>query len=378
MRIKLEGFDDMNYLRGGFLLSFIRKHKDLEEVEQSPDVVLINVLKFGNDIEKNEFIFRKYEGKKKIIFSGENLFTDVLDWKYKNAFAWFIFRLCRRFGPDFGIYCTDILDRFFGRSVVIGMRNAFVLDKIRHDETVYGILSNKAVNDRTITFPYGFDTHLNKLPELLLTKKENRYISKKKKFCAFIAANSSATDRIDFFHLLSKYKKVDSLGKVLNNTAWDKSIIQKHRLAIKSNHNPSFFEQKVSLKYNRYSTDILSLNQELFQEYKFVICFENTYEHDYFTEKLLNAMMANSIAIYRGAPNISEYFNTSSFIDYNDCGQSYEEMIKQIIYLDQNDEAYLEFIKRPFFKNDAVPESMDTAHQKLDDFFSCIISKPKK
>ena len=43
-----------------------------------------------------------------------------------------------------------------------------------------------------------------------------------------------------------------------------------------------------------------ALNRELFRDYKFVICFENSIANDYITEKLPNVMLANSIGIYQG------------------------------------------------------------------------------
>ena len=51
--------------------------------------------------------------------------------------------------------------------------------------------------------------------------------------------------------------------------------------------------------YSKFGHSFL-LNQELFRDYKFVMCFENSYANDYITEKLPNVMMANSIGIYRG------------------------------------------------------------------------------
>ena len=89
------------------------------------------------------------------------------------------------------------------------------------------------------------------------------------------------------------------------------------------------------------------LNQELFRDYKFVICFENSYANDFITEKLPNVMLANSIGIYRGAPNVDEFFNTKSFINYDNYG-SYDKMIEKIIELDKDDDKYQKFLEEPF------------------------------
>jgi len=50
-------------------------------------------------------------------------------------------------------------------------------------------------------------------------------------------------------------------------------------------------------------------------QYKFTIAFENYSRRGYNTEKLLDPMVANSLPIYLGNPNIAEHFNPKSFIN---------------------------------------------------------------
>ena len=61
-------------------------------------------------------------------------------------------------------------------------------------------------------------------------------------------------------------------------------------------------------------------NSALFKKYRFVICFENSFADEYITEKLPNVMFSGGIPIYRGAPNIGKYFNTESFINFENYG----------------------------------------------------------
>ena len=126
--------------------------------------------------------------------------------------------------------------------------------------------------------------------------------------------------------MLSRYKKVDSYGKIFRNC-----------------EIPEELE-----KLDQWE----KINSELYKQYKFVICFENSYSANYITEKLLLVMYANAIPIYRGAPNVSKYFNTKAFINYEDYGRSYEKMIEKIIELDNNDEKYREFAKQSFLNDD--------------------------
>lgn len=52
------------------------------------------------------------------------------------------------------------------------------------------------------------------------------------------------------------------------------------------------------------------------REYKFTLSFENTFFPGYVTEKMFDPMIAGSIPIYLGAPDITEYVPESAFIDF--------------------------------------------------------------
>lgn len=164
-----------------------------------------------------------------------------------------------------------------------------------------------------------------------------------------------------------KYKKVDCYGPVLNNTKVPDRLIEKYKYK-----NTSL---EYALKTNRHTwaTNAFLLNQELFRDYKFVICFENTYNDDYITEKLPNVMMANSIGIYRGAKNIGEFFNTKSFINYDDF-ENEEDIIEKIIELDNDDEKYQEMLKEPFFKGNKLPSRIKTIKEDLEKFLIKVVS----
>ena len=94
-------------------------------------------------------------------------------------------------------------------------------------------------------------------------------------------------------------------------------------------------------------------NSEIFKKYKFVICFENSFEENWITEKILNVMVAGAIPIYRGAPNIQEYFNNESFINYEDY-RNYDKMIQKIIELDNNSAKYKDLLSVPFLSKENI------------------------
>ena len=112
----------------------------------------------------------------------------------------------------------------------------------------------------------------------------------KKHFCNFLYSHH-VPYREEFFRQLSKYKKVDAPGLSMNNM---KSIDV------------------------LYKGDIWERKRQFLSEYKFTIAFENYVYPGYQTEKLYDAMQANSLPIYCGDPFIGNIFNTRSFINLPD------------------------------------------------------------
>jgi hypothetical protein len=54
---------------------------------------------------------------------------------------------------------------------------------------------------------------------------------------------------------------------------------------------------------------------DLLGQYKFTIAFENTAYPGYVTEKIIDAMVAGSVPIYLGAPDIGDHVPQNAFID---------------------------------------------------------------
>ena len=162
----------------------------------------------------------------------------------------------------------------------------------------------------------------------------------KSKFCCFVVSNPKSIKRIDFFKKLSQYQIVDSGGKVENNIGY-----------------------------------LVSNKLEFMSPYKFMIAFENSSYPGYVTEKIYECFFTNTIPIYWGSPTLSRDFNSDRIInrvDYN----SDEELIEKIKYLDENQEAYLQFISQPVFNNNE-PNSY-FSEESIESFFNKIFTGPKK
>jgi hypothetical protein len=205
-------------------------------------------------------------------------------------------------------------------------------------------------------------------------------IKNKKHFCNFLYGNK-VPYREEFFKALSKYKKVDAPGKSMKNMA-----------DLPGDSNMGIWNSKRSF----------------ISEYKFTIAFENYTYPGYHTEKILDPMVAGSIPIYVGNPEIEKHFNKHSFIhgrnfiqdtrskfilnieksvqpDYEDWRPSvfnnpiqklkrkakiigrglklkfefksgFDHLISEIIRLDKDDNAYFEMLKEPWYKSNMPPD----------------------
>jgi len=179
-------------------------------------------------------------------------------------------------------------------------------------------------------------------PNELLSPKKANLLTAKSKFCCMLVSNSKAKERIEFFHALSKYKKVDSAGRYLNNIG--RNIDNK---------------------------------MDFIKEYKFVISFENSSNPGYTTEKLIEPMFAGSIPIYWGNLKVGQDFNSKSFVNVNDFS-SWQQAIEKIIELDSDDEKYKAMLEEPWFINNQIPEEF--SDDNLLRFFRFMVqdSKSKK
>ena len=161
----------------------------------------------------------------------------------------------------------------------------------------------------------------------------------KSKFCCMVVSNGQSKKRLDFFEKLSKYKRVDSGGMVLNNIGGP-----------------------------------VSDKMEFIKDYRFVISFENASHPGYTTEKIIEPLMADCIPVYWGDPMLNMEFNSDCFIQLND-DKSDEVLIEEIKQIDQNEEKAIEMLLSPKFTNNNIPESIIKGNLLL--FFIRIITESK-
>jgi hypothetical protein len=206
---------------------------------------------------------------------------------------------------------------------------------------------NYNICDYSISFDYLSDSRNLRFPLSAINLYENgikddfsknidfeKIKSEKSKFCNFIFSNPNAQLRNVLFQELSKYKKVDSGGRVLNNIGY-------------------LVDDKLKFQ----------------SQYKFTIAFENSEQIGYTTEKLVHPKLVDSIPIYWGNPDVYKDWNTKSFINAYDF-KNLNELIEFIKIIDNDDNLYYEMLSETHFN---IPKSKDLKCETMIDFFNKII-----
>ena len=163
-------------------------------------------------------------------------------------------------------------------------------------------------------------------------------LARKTKFCAFLASNPLCPVRNEFFRRLSRYKPVDSGGKVLNTLGY--RVTDKHAFLA---------------------------------DYKFTLAFENESHPGYTTEKVAEPMLVDSIPVYWGDPLVGRDFDTRSFLAANDSG-SLDDLVDRVVAVDRDPDLHRQILARPWFHGNRVPRCAD--REALLEQFARIFSTP--
>ena len=158
-------------------------------------------------------------------------------------------------------------------------------------------------------------------------------------FCSFVVSNKFGNPiREKMFRELSKYKKVASGGKLLNNVGGP--VKDKFAFTAKC---------------------------------KFAIAFENCAHPGYLTEKIMEPMAVWSVPIYWGDPMAGEDFNEGSFVKV--AGEDdIDRAVEEIIRLDKDDAAYLKMCRAKAL----VKEPEEWKREFVDFFGRIFVQGPVK
>ena len=220
----------------------------------------------------------------------------------------------------------------------------WIPDHINHYDLV--IITHKEIqNSNTYYYPFGIMTMYiyNHAPYILERPLKTINFSAKK-FCVFINSNHKAWQRIDFCQRLLNHPslpKVDCCGKSLTNCD----------ICPYTHSSPEFIN--------------------FLRQYKFIICFENSDKDGYFTEKIINAFVGDTVPIYWCNKNAQKYFNEKSMILLPEYTENHiQKVIDEIVTLQNNDELYAQKLREPLFKENQIPEEfkLDTIQTKVYSF----------
>ena len=295
--------------------------------------------------------------------------------------------------PDFivfGPYGNDLPPK--GNYIRIGYFCENITPPLNICEWAFGIPREEEINSSRYKRIQWHDVSPH-----FLVKSEHQdidvIINSKNKFCNFLYGHP-VKYREAFFKELSKYKRVDSPGKALNNM-------------------PSID--------STFTGDIWERKRQFLKPYKFTIAFENYSYPGYQTEKLYDAMLTNSIPIYCGDPYIGKIFNTESFINAFDIlkpnysgllqkfervvqmnfnnympqhytsiteklirkakfkgrelkmkwefnNLNYKALVDRIVEIDENENMYREMLLKPWFNNN-IPPQFDSVTERWREIF---------
>lgn len=257
------------------------------------------------------------------------------------------------YGNPFGNYLFNLLNEHYdleitSRPEILLYSNAGrdfrAYDCLRIFYSGENVRPNFRECDYAFSFDYSDDFRNYRFPDYaaycdvnLLTRPKQlaQILAAKTSFCNFIYSNPIPQERIEFFKLLSQYKRVDSFGKVHNN------MPEESGSADRSNQE---WEQ---------------IKLDFMQRHKFSIVFENESYPGYTTEKIAHAFLANTIPIYWGDPLIAQEFNPDALINCHDF-PSFEKAIERVIEVDQDETLYQQMLAQPAYPGNLVPENLRT------------------
>jgi hypothetical protein len=266
-------------------------------------------------------------------------FAKQLNFFYELLQTRFEIILCSR--PDFLIHSHDGHMHRMHDCIKIFYTNESIRPDFRQCD--YALTCFYLDNPRHLRFPhYIWDGNAGDL--IKASGEAARLVPQKTKFASFIVSSRNPRRRTDFFLKLSRYKKVDSGGRVMNNIG-----------------GPIPGNVLGKLKF--------------MEDYKFNVAFENESLPGYTTEKLFEAMKARCVPIYWGNPRVNEEFNPKSFLNRADF-PSDDALIERIKQIDQDDRLLAEYLSQPYY-HDNVP-NLYFDHERILDFFEKIFASREK
>lgn len=169
-----------------------------------------------------------------------------------------------------------------------------------------------------------------------------RTLARKDKFCSLVATNANKVRvwrRLAVADALDRRKPLDFGGSYRNNVGGR----VKDKLAFSA-------------------------------PYRFAVAFENGGMHGHTTEKITDAMVAGSIPIYWGNPDIGAEFNVKSFVNAYEF-RSLDALVERVLQIEESPALYRQVLAEPWFIGNRPSEQFDPS--RLGAFLARAIDSPR-
>ncbi len=182
---------------------------------------------------------------------------------------------------------------------------------------------------KTIYVPYaslGF-TERAVSPLLLLAPRKE---TTRPYFAAYLVSNCMEKERQDYYDELVDFAKANNLGPV-------------HALGKCFGTHP-----ETKIERQGRGTNYLNEAVKMFQDYQFVLSFENGIVPGYVSEKIVSPFLAGAIPIYFGDEAVFKIFNPKSFV-YVKSGDRLADVLSPFV---KNKDLRSETLRQPLFFDD--------------------------
>jgi len=165
------------------------------------------------------------------------------------------------------------------------------------------------------------------LPPKQLLKPKNKH--SKTKFCCLLTNNDTAFKGIGYPRFLE--------------------FSHAHNLVTESRGNA--FRNMPPIGDNGYDE---KSKLEYIQDFKFNLCYDNSENRGWITEKMIHPMSVGVIPIYWGAVDAAEEFNEEAFIHVRQF-DNLDKLHEKVLEIHNNDDMFYSIQTQPIFPNNTMP-----------------------
>lgn len=165
--------------------------------------------------------------------------------------------------------------------------------------------------------------------------------SDRDRFCTLIAANKVSSHPLELYSkrraAIRWFERHHPEQFDLYGIGWDLLVPDgPWTLRATVAHLPVTARRLLAPRYPSYRGPIVA-KRDILARYRFSICFENARDLDgYITEKLFDCLLAETIPVYWGAPNVTHHVPAACFVDFR-CFSSYDELYDHLASLSEAD-----------------------------------------